>query len=98
MIFDEKAFDKRIRKPAEAGGLLEKITTQLAQVDPFDVEPLESMLHAFVETEGIKIGQIIHALRVAVTGKPVGLGMFDTLALLGREACNRRIARALEQL
>ena len=98
LIFDEKAFDKRIRKPAEAGGLLEKITTQLAQVDPFDVEPLESMLHAFVEAEGIKIGQIIHALRVAVTGKSVGLGMFDTLALLGREACNRRIARALEQL
>ena len=98
LIFDEKAFEKRIRKPAEASDLLKKFATQLAQVDPFDVESLESMLHNFVETENIKIGQIIHALRVAVTGKPVGLGMFDTLALIGREACNRRIARALERL
>ena len=31
----------------------------------------------FVETEGIKIGQIIHAVRVAITGQAVGPGLFD---------------------
>jgi len=37
-------------------------------------------------------------LRVATTGKGVGLGMFDALALLGRERCLKRIDRALAQL
>ena len=57
----------------------------------------EQALHAFVEAEGIKIGQIIHAVRVAVTGKAVGFGLFEGLAILGREACLRRIDRALTQ-
>jgi glutamyl-tRNA synthetase len=52
-------------------------------------------LHRFVAERGIAIGQIIHALRVAVTGKGVGFGMFETLALLGRERSLRRIDRAM---
>ena len=52
-------------------------------------------MHEFVAAEGIKIGEIIHAVRVAVTGKSVGLGLFDTLAILGRESALRRIDRAL---
>ena len=48
-----------------------------------------------MEEKGIKIGQIVHALRVAVTGKPVGFGLFETLAILGRERCLARIDRAL---
>ena len=46
--------------------------------------------------EGIKIGQIIHAVRVAVTGKSIGLGLFDTLAILGRERALRRIENTIE--
>ncbi len=49
----------------------------------------------FCETEGIKIGDVIHALRVAVTGKAVGFGMFETLEILGRESALARIDRAL---
>ena len=40
-----------------------------------------------MQAEGIKIGQIIHAVRVAVTGKAVGFGLFETLAILGKERC-----------
>jgi glutamyl-tRNA synthetase len=52
-------------------------------------------LRAFVEAEGIKIGDVIHAIRVAVTGKSTGPGLFDCLALLGRMRCLARIDRAL---
>ena len=48
-----------------------------------------------MDAKGIKIGQIVHALRVAVTGKAVGFGLFETLAILGRERCLARIDRAL---
>ena len=56
------------------------------------------MLKAFIEERGVKIGQLIHALRVAVTGKAVGFGMFETLTLIGRERCLARIDRALSRL
>jgi glutamyl-tRNA synthetase len=41
---------------------------------------------------------LIHALRVAVTGKAVGAGMFETLVLLGRDRCLNRIDRALGRI
>ena len=57
---------------------------------------LEELLREFVDAEGIKVGQVIHALRVAVTGKAVGFGMFETLEILGRSSTLARIDRAIE--
>ena len=56
------------------------------------------MIKGFCETQEIKIGDIIHALRVSVTGKAAGFGMFDTLAILGREKVVNRITLALQKL
>jgi glutamyl-tRNA synthetase len=94
--FDAAALDKRLRKPAGARELVRKFRDELAQVEPFTAERLEQMMHAFVDSQGIKIGDIVHAVRVAATGKAVGFGLFDTLAILGRERCLARIDRALE--
>ena len=95
--YDEKAFDQRVRGAGTAERL-RKFRTQLETVAPFDASTLDALMHRFVETEAIKIGQIIHALRVAVTGKAVGFGLFDGLAILGRESCLTRIDRALARL
>ena len=88
------------KKPPQAGGLalLARFKDRLAAVEPFDVEPLEKALQQFVADEGIKIGDIIHALRVAVTGKAVGPGLYDCLAMLGRETSLARIQRTLDEL
>jgi glutamyl-tRNA synthetase len=96
--FDEGALEKRLRKPAEARELVRKFRDELARVEPFTAERLEQIMHSFVELQGIKIGDIVHAVRVATTGKSVGFGLFDTLAILGRERCLARIDRALELL
>jgi glutamyl-tRNA synthetase len=96
--YDEAAFDKRIREPAEAAGLLATFRDQLRTQEPFDPPALESKLHDFVESQGIQANQIIHALRVALTGKGVGFGLFDCLAILGREGSVSRIDRALARI
>ena len=96
LSFDEKGFKKRIIKPELAVELLGKIKTFLATRDSFDAQSCDENVHQFVEQEGIGIGQIIHALRVAITGKPSGVGMFDAMAILGRERCVERVSRALE--
>ena len=95
--FDTQAFDKRIRN-SDGSRLLATFRQQLEVVDPFDAANTEAALRLFLQNEGVKIGDIIHALRVAVTGKSVGLGMFDALDILGRERVLERIDRALGML
>ncbi len=95
--YDEKAFNKRILKPDEAGDLLEKIREHLSSAESFDAASVEASVDAFCETQQIKLAQIIHALRVATTGKPAGFGMFETLAVIGREKTVQRIDRALQR-
>ncbi|MCU0978734.1 MAG: glutamate--tRNA ligase [Pirellulaceae bacterium] len=96
--YDPAAFEKRLAKPPRAAEVLRKFRDQLAAAEAFDAAGLEALLQRFIEAEGIKIGDVIHAVRVAVTGKAVGFGMFETLEILGRERCLARIERALSRL
>jgi len=93
--YDPAAVEKRLRIPGTADRL-RRFAQQLAQVEPFESGRLETMMHEFIRNEGIKLADIIHALRVAVTGTSIGLGMFDALAILGRQSCLARIERALQ--
>ena len=52
----------------------------------FDAASLETALRAVAEARGVKAATLIHAVRVAVTGKAVSPGLFEVLALLGRDA------------
>ncbi|MEX2140028.1 MAG: glutamate--tRNA ligase [Pirellulales bacterium] len=97
ITYDAAAFDKRIRKPPEAAPLLAKFKDRLATVEPFDAATIEKALHDFIAAEGIQISGLIHPLRVAVTGQSIGFGLFETLAVLGRESSVRRIGRALQR-
>jgi len=94
LSFDEKAVAKRIKK-GDAVELLGKFREKLAAAEDFTPAALETLLKGFVEEQGIKIGQIIHAVRVSVTGKAVGFGLFETLAIVGKESCLARIDRAM---
>ncbi len=93
--YDKKAFQKRLKNAPDAVALLRQFRDMLATITPFDAATTETSLKAFLEEKGAKIGDLIHALRVAVTGKPKGPGLFDGLALLGKERCLRRIDRTL---
>ena len=97
VAFNEKDFRKRLLADG-AGDLLAAFRTTLATVEPFDVEHLEAAMQAFLAEREIKIGQIIHALRVATTGRGVGPGLYDCLEILGKETCLERIDAALEKI
>ena len=97
LAYDEKAFEKRIAKPPEAAGHLKAFREKLAETDAFDAVTLEALLKAYCDAADIKIGEVIHAVRVAATGKAQGPGLFDSLAVLGRERCLARIDCALDR-
>ncbi len=98
LIYDEKAFKQRLIDATEAPGLLKSIREQLVSIEPFDAATLDALVHSFVESSGIKIGQIVHALRITTTGRAVGVGLFDAMAILGRDRCLARIDRALSRV
>jgi glutamyl-tRNA synthetase len=97
LAYEDKAFNKRLRADG-AVDRLRRFRGELETVEPFDADTLDGLMHQFIEREAISIGQIIHAVRVAVTGKSVGFGIFDGLAILGRDACLARIDRALDRV
>jgi glutamyl-tRNA synthetase len=97
LSYDPAAFEKRLVKDPRAVELLRGFRDELAGLEKFDAATTEAALKAYIERQQVKIGQIIHALRLAVTGKPVGFGMFETLAILGRERVLHRIDLALKK-
>jgi glutamyl-tRNA synthetase len=93
-VMEEAAVKQRLAKPG-VRPLLEQAAERLRLVEPFSPPELEAACKQIVESAGLKIGDLIHPIRVAVTGKTVGPGLYDCLAILGRDQSLRRIERAL---
>ena len=76
--------------------LLAELATTLETVEPFDPAAIEQSLRALADRRGAKAGALIHATRVAVTGRTVSAGLFDLLSTLGRERVVIRLRRAAD--
>ncbi|MGC4006872.1 MAG: hypothetical protein QM811_28600 [Pirellulales bacterium] len=101
LVIDETAFAKTFTKQEgkpDARALLAGFRDVLAAVELFEVAPLEAALQTFVAERGIKAGDLVHPVRLALCGKTVGMGLYDTLAILGRERCLSRIDRMLARV
>ena len=96
VTYDPDAVKKRLKKEG-VPAMLEALYSLLGSIEPFDIPTLEKAIHDFAEQSGRKMGDVVNALRVAVTGQGVGPGLYDCLFILGRETCRARIgsARAL---
>ena len=97
---EEKAWNKRLVNDPAAVPLLKEFREKLAAVPASGWTPasLESLFMSFIEEKQVKPAQLIHALRVASTGKGVGIGMFEALELLGPSRTLKRIDRVLNLL
>jgi glutamyl-tRNA synthetase len=95
LAYDPALIQKRLVAPEPARPLLEAYRQLLTELEPFESATLEHGLKQLVEQHQRKVADLIHALRVAVTGKGVGCGMYEVLELLGRQESLARIDRAL---
>ena len=94
--YDEKAFQKRIVKPEKARQLLLSLAKTFRDApDGFGTEQSKELVMAFCEEQSIELKDIIHALRVATTGTAAGFGMFETIAILGKNTVVRRLESAV---
>ncbi|MGD8331662.1 MAG: hypothetical protein PVJ49_19680, partial [Acidobacteriota bacterium] len=79
-------------------GPMQQLRDALARLDPWSQEELEATLRQLAENIGVEAGDLIHATRVAVTGKPASPGIFEVLELMGRENTRVRLDRLIRYL
>ena len=77
---------------------LSKALADLSDAPTFDEEALEKRLRALGDELGVSGRQFFGLLRVATTGSSVSPPLFQTMRVLGRECCLRRISKAIELL
>jgi glutamyl-tRNA synthetase len=70
----------------------------LASIQAFTHTAIEAAVREAASRNGVGAGKIIHPLRLAITGVPLGPGLFELMETLGKSTCLRRIDRALETL
>ncbi len=89
----------RDRTPPETAKLLRLLVEE--HLDPlleWRVGELERAVEGWCLASGVTAKQAFMAVRVAVTGQAATPPLFDTMAVLGKEICRRRLARAVEIL
>jgi glutamyl-tRNA synthetase len=95
-VDEPRAFDKTIRND----GGVEALTAArqaLAETHPFDVAGIEQALRSVVERLGSKPGKVFQPVRVAIAGQTVSPGIFESVALLGKDETLARIDTALSR-
>jgi glutamyl-tRNA synthetase len=76
----------------DAPRILAAVHGALDALDGWDTDALEAVVRQVAEAEGVKLGQVAQPLRAALTGRKTSPGIFDVLALLGRQESLGRIA------
>jgi glutamyl-tRNA synthetase len=77
---------------ADARSLLGETAGELAGVTPWTAEAAEQAVRSFAERKGLKLGAIAQPLRAALTGRITSPGIFEVLAVLGKDESLGRIA------
>ena len=75
--------------------ILARLRTRLGTLADWNEDALHATLTSFIEAEGVKLGKIAQPVRVALTGTTASPGIFQVMAVLGRQRCLDRIDRAL---
>lgn len=86
--YDEKGAEKHLK--ADIADTLRTIKERLAALEIFSAKATEEAMFALKE-EGVPVKKIVHPIRLALSGKTVGPGLFEMLELMGREKSFSRI-------
>ncbi|MBA7482597.1 Glutamate--tRNA ligase [subsurface metagenome] len=71
--------------------LISRMRSELAAVSPWSAETTEAAMRNFAEQNNLKLGAVAQPLRAALTGRTTSPGIFEVLAVLGREECLARL-------
>jgi glutamyl-tRNA synthetase len=91
-VADDKA---RAQLTPDARALLGKLVAALdGEAANWGEQQIEAAIRRFIETQGVKLGQVAQPLRVAITGSTASPGIFEVLAILGPAETRTRLQAA----
>jgi glutamyl-tRNA synthetase len=93
-VIDPAAWEKVMKDGAAEN--LEQARAALADLSQWDKEAIEAALRRVVDARGVKPKEVFQPVRVAISGTTVSPGIFESLAVLGREEALVRIDAALD--
>jgi glutamyl-tRNA synthetase len=96
VAYDEEAAAKFLNNDQRE--ILGLLIEYLGELTCFDVGNIEAAFKIIMEKCGLKLGKIGPTVRVALTGGTVSPGIYDVVAVLGREAVLTRLKKALASL
>jgi glutamyl-tRNA synthetase len=94
---DDPAAFERVIGSGDGVEILEAARDALSAADPFTEETVEAALRGVVERRGLKPGKVFQPVRVAIAGTTASPGIFESVALLGRDTTLARIDGALSR-
>jgi len=83
---------------ADTQALAKMLEERLDPLLDWTAASLEAAMRAWCEEAGWKPGDLFMPVRIAVTGRAATPPLFETMEVLGREVCRRRLRRAVEVL
>jgi glutamyl-tRNA synthetase len=95
--YDQAAVDKFLKNEG-VGELLKEVYSAISSTDTFDKKNLEDTLRALTEKLGVGFSKLAQPMRVAITGKSVSAGIFETMELLGKEKTLKRLDYVIKNL
>lgn len=94
--YNEKAVKKRLKKQG-VRQILTDILITFEHTDDFTVKNLEKEIRKFCEQKQLSFGKVFHPVRVAVSGRMKGPGLFEMLEIIGKEKSIQRIKYSLKK-
>jgi glutamyl-tRNA synthetase len=94
IIYDDKAAAKFLTP--ETAPLLAKLVQALEGLPTFDAASIEQVFQQLLVESGLKLGAVAQPARVALTGDTVSPGIYEVMAILGRERVRGRLRHAME--
>jgi glutamyl-tRNA synthetase len=83
---------------SDAARIIGDFRDALTDAEPFTSDTIKSTLNGVLERHGVKIGKVLQALRLTVTGVGHGPDLMQIMEILGKEETTRRISQALNTL
>lgn len=93
--YDEKSVNKRLKKEG-VEEILNEILEGFKGMNVFSAAEIEDYVRLYCQKNNLGAGKVFHPLRVAVSGRMQGPGLFDMLEIIGKTRCISRIEYALE--
>ena len=97
IAYNEEAA-KEFMQDARLGNAFVKYAEMLKAIESFETKAIEEKSRALMKELGMSGKEFIHPCRVALTGRSVSPGFFDTVSLLGRDKAVSRLQKASQLL